>query len=37
VVKVGQISETNNFAPWVRLYGPDGVLLDRLRTLPLRR
>ena len=27
VVKVGQITQTNNFAPWVRLYGPDGALL----------
>ena len=27
VVKVGQITETNNFAPWVRLYGPNGALL----------
>jgi trimeric autotransporter adhesin len=27
VVKVGQITQTNNFDPWVRLYGPDGALL----------
>ena len=26
-VRVGQISDTNNFDPWVRLYGPDGALL----------
>jgi trimeric autotransporter adhesin len=27
VVRAGQVTETNNFAPWVRLYGPDGALL----------
>lgn len=27
VLRVGQISETNNFAPWVRLYGPNGELV----------
>jgi len=27
VVKIGQMSETNAFDPWVRLYGPDGALL----------
>jgi trimeric autotransporter adhesin len=27
VLRVGQITETNNFAPWVRLYGPNGALL----------
>jgi len=26
-VRVGQISETNNFEPWIRLYGPNGALL----------
>ncbi len=27
IVRVGQIAETNNFAPMVRLYGPDGALI----------
>lgn len=27
VLKIGQMSETNAFDPWVRLYGPDGTLL----------
>jgi len=27
VVKVGQMSDTNNFEPWIRLYGPTGTLL----------
>ena len=27
VLKMGQTSDTNNFDPWVRLYGPDGALL----------
>jgi trimeric autotransporter adhesin len=28
VIKMGQITETNAFDPWIRLYGPDGVLLQ---------
>jgi len=27
VIKIGQVTETNNFAPWVRLFGPDGALV----------
>jgi hypothetical protein len=27
VVRAGETSSTNNFAPWVRLYGPNGALL----------
>jgi hypothetical protein len=27
VVRAGESSSTNSFAPWVRLYGPDGSLL----------
>jgi hypothetical protein len=27
VLKAGQMSDTNNFDPWVRLYGPDGALV----------
>jgi hypothetical protein len=27
VIKAGQMSDTNNFDPWIRVYGPDGVLL----------
>ena len=27
VLKVGQMSDTNNFDPWIRLYGPDGALV----------
>jgi hypothetical protein len=26
-VRAGQVTGTNNFVPWVRLYGPDGALL----------
>ena len=28
VVRVGEITDTNTFTPWVRLYGPNGKLLD---------
>ncbi len=28
VLKMGQITDTNNFDPWIRLYGPDGALLS---------
>jgi trimeric autotransporter adhesin len=28
VVRMGEITDTNTFYPWVRLYGPNGVLLD---------
>ena len=28
VVRMGQITETNTFYTWVRLYGPDGALLE---------
>jgi hypothetical protein len=28
VVRIGLITATNTFNPWVRLYGPDGKLLD---------
>ena len=28
VVRMGEITDTNTFYPWVRLYGPDGALLD---------
>ena len=28
VIKVGQITDTNSFDPWVRLYGPDGKLIS---------
>ena len=27
VLKMGQTSDTNNFDPWIRLYGPDGALV----------
>ena len=27
VLKVGQITDTNNFDPWIRLYGSNGVLI----------
>jgi hypothetical protein len=27
IVRAGQMSDTNNFDPWVRVYGPDGALL----------
>ena len=27
VLKMGQITDVGNFAPWIRLYGPDGALL----------
>src|SRR5947208_509737 len=27
-LRCGQLSGTANFAPWIRLYGPDGALLD---------
>src|SRR5262249_40007672 len=27
VVRVGEVSDNGNFEPWVRLYGPTGVLL----------
>jgi trimeric autotransporter adhesin len=33
VIKVGQMSDTNNFDPWVRLYGPDGALLDSAQAV----
>ena len=26
-VRVDEITQTNNFAPWIRLYGPSGILL----------
>ncbi|MBI3849788.1 MAG: hypothetical protein HY298_05790 [Verrucomicrobia bacterium] len=28
VVRIGEISDTNTFTPWIRLYGPSGALLD---------
>ncbi|MFO1476961.1 MAG: hypothetical protein U1F98_09965 [Verrucomicrobiota bacterium] len=28
VVRMGEVTDTNTFWPWVRLYGPDGKLLD---------
>ena len=28
IVRVGEITATNSFTPWVRLYGPNGKLLD---------
>ena len=28
VVRMGEITDTNVFFPWVRIYGPNGVLLD---------
>jgi trimeric autotransporter adhesin len=28
VVRIGQITTTNTFTPWLRLYGPNGKLLD---------
>jgi hypothetical protein len=28
VVRVGEITDTNTFTPWVRLYSPSGALLD---------
>ena len=27
IVRAGQLTETNNFDPWIRIYGPDGALL----------
>ena len=28
VVRIGEITDTNAFTPWIRLYGPNGKLLD---------
>ena len=28
VVRIGEITDTNTFTPWVRIYGPNGKLLD---------
>jgi|GEM_PF-1179056 len=28
VVRIGKITDTNTFTPWVRIYGPNGKLLD---------
>src|ERR1043166_97461 len=28
VVRMGEITDTNTFTPWIRLYGPNGKLLD---------
>jgi hypothetical protein len=28
IVRMGEITDTNTFTPWVRLYGPNGKLLD---------
>ena len=28
VVRMGKITDTNTFTPWIRLYGPNGKLLD---------
>ena len=28
VVRIGEITDTNTFTPWIRLYGPNGKLLD---------
>jgi hypothetical protein len=28
IVRIGEITTTNTFTPWIRLYGPNGKLLD---------
>src|SRR6185295_10834044 len=28
VVRIGELTDTNTFTPWIRLYGPNGKLLD---------